>query len=136
MHPLESRYILNIIRISKNCEEFDILTSFIFVDSIKNFNEIARFDSEVIEQQLEQFNEISHILPFMEHQTRVNAFLTCCQLKDTLDSTKLKEYINAYGLFDEQMKIITECADTLKQHTNSCKVDLQRVEDAQANIRQ
>ncbi|CAF0912881.1 unnamed protein product [Rotaria sordida] len=100
-------------------------------NAITDFEQMIKIDNEAIVQQFNPFISISFQPVFKEHQQRAKAFLTCCQWDIGSDELLLKKYVDAYGLLDEQMKIIKECADKMIIHDKSdCEFNLRLLEKA------
>ncbi|CAF5066401.1 unnamed protein product, partial [Rotaria magnacalcarata] len=93
--------------------------------------DMIRVDTETIAQQFNPFVSISFQPIFEEHQQRARTLLTCCELTEKSDGVLLKRFVDAYGLLDEQMEIIHECADQLINSTKmACDLDLRKLEKA------
>ncbi|CAF3533635.1 unnamed protein product [Rotaria sp. Silwood1] len=98
---------------------------------LQDFQRMIKNDNEAIAQQFNPFVSISFQPVFKEHQRRAEAFLTCCQWDLRSDEILLKKYVDAYGLLDDQMKIIKDCADRMIGYDKSdCDFDLQLLEKA------
>ncbi|CAF2735540.1 unnamed protein product [Rotaria sp. Silwood2] len=105
-------------------------------DLLQDFQKMLKTDIEAITKQFNPFVSISFQPVFKEHQRRAKAFLSCCQWNIRSDEILLKTYVDAYGLLDEQMKIIKDCADRLIGYNKSdCDFDLQLLEKARQLIK-
>ncbi|CAF2969899.1 unnamed protein product [Rotaria sp. Silwood2] len=103
---------------------------------LQDFQKMLKTDIEAITKQFNPFVSISFQPVFKEHQRRAKAFLSCCQWNIRSDEILLKTYVDAYGLLDEQMKIIKDCADRLIGYNKSdCDFDLQLLEKARQLIK-
>jgi hypothetical protein len=94
--------------------------------SSENYDKIKHASDEII-SQFGRFIAISDHSPFVEHWRRADAYIMCCENTNPVDTSKLHDFVNAYGAADEQMQIIQKCADNLTTGQRACNTSLEEV---------
>jgi hypothetical protein len=88
-------------------------------------------DMDRIRADVESWIPVAYELFASEHRLRAQAFLICC---GPINGNHLKLFVDNYGLFEEQEKMIEECANqTTAGHKTKCDNDINDLRRARQN---